>query len=92
MELYATIDEIKLKQDAVIGILKEKRIITNPQEIIYDNADVLQLLKISQRTLANWRASGIITYSKIGGRLFYTQADIDECMKRNRFKSFNYGK
>lgn len=88
MELYATVNEIKKQNDAVIGILKEKRVITNPKEIIYDNADVLQLLKISQRTLANWRASGIITYSKVGGRLFYTQADIDECMNRNRFKSY----
>lgn len=88
MELYATIDEIKLKQNAVIDILNEKRVIVNPSEIIYDNADVLQLLKISQRTLANWRASGIITFRKIGGKLYYTQADINECLNKYKCKSF----
>ena len=88
MELYASIDEIKLKQDAVIGILNEKRVITNPKEIIYDNADVMQLLKISQRTLAGWRAKGIITYSKIEGKLFYTQADILECLNKNKHEKF----
>ncbi len=88
MQIYDAVEEIKKQNDAVIGILNEKRIITNPQEIIYDNADVLQLLKISQRTLAGWRAKGIITYSKIEGKLFYTQADILECLNRNKYEKF----
>lgn len=90
MELYATIDEIKKKQEDVIGILKEKKVITNPNEIIYDNSDMLQLFKISQRTLANWRASGIITFSKIGGKLIYTQQDINECLNKYKHKSFKH--
>lgn len=88
MQIYDAVEEIKKQNDAVIGILTEKRIITNPQEIIYDNADMLQLLKISQRTLAGWRAKGIITYSKIEGKLFYTQADILECLNRNKYEKF----
>lgn len=88
MQIYDAVEEIKKQNDAVIGILTEKRVITNPSEIIYDNADVLQLLKISQRTLAGWRAKGIITYSKIEGKLFYTQADILECLNRNKYEKF----
>lgn len=88
MNLYQDLEQIKQKQQEVIGILKEKNVITNPSEIILDNADVLQLLKISQRTLAGWRAKGIITYSKIEGKLYYTQADIMECLNRNKYEKF----
>lgn len=88
MNLYQDLEQIKQKQQEVIGILKEKKVITNPSEIIYDNADVLQLLKISQRTLAGWRAKGIITFRKIGGKLFYTQEDINKCLKKYEYKSF----
>lgn len=86
MQIYDAVEEIKKQNDAVISILKEKKVITNPSEIILDNADVLQLLKISQRTLAGWRAKGIITYSKIEGKLYYTQADIMECLNRNKYE------
>lgn len=88
MQLYQDLEQIKQKQEDVINILTEKRILTNPQEIIYDNSDVMLLLKISQRTLANWRASGIITFRKIGGKLYYTQADINECLNKNKYEKF----
>lgn len=47
---------------------------------IYDNADVIQLLKISARTLATWRDSGTIRYSKVGAKIFYRRADIEHLL------------
>lgn len=50
------------------------------KEDIYDNADVIQLLKISPRTLATWREQGTIRYSKIGSKIFYRREDIEELL------------
>ena len=44
--------KIKLKQ------------IEDPELIILDNTDFLQLLKISSKTAQNWREEGLIAYSK----------------------------
>lgn len=91
ISIYQKVNDLEKKQDSLNEVLKTKRFITKPNEMIYDNADLMQLFKVSQRTLANWRANGIITYSKIGGKILYTQADIDACMDSNKFKFFNNG-
>lgn len=48
-----------------------------------DNADVKQMLHISTRTLQTWRSAGILPYSKVGGKLFYKQSDIDALLNKS---------
>lgn len=50
------------------------------REVVYDNQDVMQLLKVSQRTLATWREDGTIKYSKIGAKLYYKPEHIQEML------------
>ena len=51
---------------------------------ILDNADLIQMLKVSTRTLANWREDGTIKYSKIGSKIYYRQEDVDELLKKHQ--------
>lgn len=46
--------------------------------------EVRQLLNISPGTLQNFRINGILTYSKIGGIMYYDQADIDKLLNKNK--------
>ncbi|MCF1420318.1 helix-turn-helix domain-containing protein [Mangrovimonas futianensis] len=51
--------------------------------IILDNADVLQLFKISSGTAANWRDEGILAYSKINNKFYYKLEDIQNLIDSN---------
>src|SRR5690348_6602567 len=53
-------------------------------EVIYDDVDLRQLLKVSRRTIAEWRANKLITFSKVQGKIFYRLSDILDFLDRNK--------
>lgn len=61
---------------------------SNPEDIIYDNSDTLRLLKVSRRTLQSWRTEGLISFSQVGSKLYYTQKDINEFIQKHYNKRF----
>ncbi len=50
----------------------------------YNSEDVMNHFGISKRTLQNWRDKMYINFSKINGKIRYTQEDINECIAKNR--------
>ena len=56
-------------------------------EVILTEKEALSSLKISKRTLANWKAEGIIIYSKIKGVIFYRLSDILTLLEKNIVKT-----
>jgi len=54
------------------------------EEVIIDDCELQQLLKVSRRTTANYRAQGLITYHHLGGKVFYLLSDVLDAIKRNR--------
>lgn len=57
-------------------------------EELLDNQDVLQLLKVSQRSLQRYRSDGKLPYYTISGKLYYKHSDVQqfirECLKYPR--------
>ena len=53
------------------------------QEIWLDNEVVCSYLKISKRTLQRYRSNGVITYSLIGKKTYYTISEIKWKIQRN---------
>lgn len=53
------------------------------QEIL-DQQGVLELLKISPRTLVTYRQSGKIPFTRIGGKIYYKKQEILELLEKNR--------
>ena len=58
--------------------------LTSPDEIAYatekpwlTQRECLAYIGVSKATLARWRMSGLLAYSKIGQLLFYRREDID---------------
>ena len=47
-------------------------------------------LKLTRRTLADYRLNGKIPYYKIGGKLLYKEKDILVLLERNRMEAFDY--
>lgn len=77
-------ESLILKQIAEI-----RQIIENKPEkdLVYDNSDVMRLLKVSQRTLATWREDGTIQYSKIGAKIYYQPEHIKHMLDRGLVNS-----
>lgn len=46
--------------------------------------EVLELLTISPGTLQNLRINGTLTFTKIGGTIYYDQDDINKILERNK--------
>tara|TARA_R110001606_G_scaffold392741_1_gene562009 strand:- start:2214 stop:2498 length:285 start_codon:yes stop_codon:yes gene_type:complete len=55
----------------------------DPNYVILDNADILQLFKISSKTAANWREDGVLPYSHIKGKIYYKLIDMHKLIDDN---------
>jgi hypothetical protein len=53
-----------------------------------DNNDAAALLKVSKRTLQAWRDEGLLTFSSMGGKIFYNREDIDRMLLSRSQKAF----
>lgn len=51
---------------------------------LLDCQDMLQLFHISVRTLQHWRTKGLLPYSKIGNKIYYRAADVEEMLLKAR--------
>ena len=61
--------------------------------ITQDNEQVIQIynrnyLKVSRRTLQEYRNNGILSYYQIGGKILYRESDIEELLEKNRQEAF----
>jgi len=87
MEFIAWMERIMERFDIlkeyIIDIQKERNNIED--EELLDNQDLLQLLKISHRSLQRYRSSGKLPYYTISGKLYYKVSDVHQFIR----ESFN---
>lgn len=67
------IDELQKKRSSIDG------------EVLLDNQDLLQMLKISNRSLQWYRSIGKLPYYTISGKLYYKLSDVHQFIR----ESFN---
>lgn len=67
-----------LKQH-IIDIQKQRNTIDG--EELLDNQDLLQMLKISHRSLQRYRSSGKLPYYTISGKLYYKLSDVHQFIR-----------
>lgn len=76
-------DEIQELMAALNDVKQIMRNVGKPAEhIILDDVDLRNFLKASRRTSAYWRERGEITYSKLGGKIYYKFSDVLALVKR----------
>ena len=51
------------------------------QKLWLRSSEVKELLKISSGTLQNLRIKGILSYTRVGGTLYYNYKDIEKMLK-----------
>ena len=53
-----------------------------------NDAELANYLKVSRRTLQEYRNNGILSYYQIGGKILYRESDIEELLEKNRQEAF----
>ena len=76
--------------DEMKGILTRMESRISAEEALWDNADLIKKWKVSARTLADWRSKGLIGYTQIGGKIFYTPADRQDFLNKYHIKGKIY--
>ena len=51
------------------------------------SSEVRKLLNISPGTLQNLRVNGTITYTKVGGILYYASSDLEKLLESNKVEA-----
>lgn len=86
MESYKKLEE---KLDMIANYIKEKQNSgdINLDEEWVDSYEVCTFLRISERTLQRLRTNGVISYSILSGKTYYTIAEIKRILKERLVKS-----
>ena len=87
MEFMAWMERIMDRFDILcenISDVQRQRTSIDGEELL-DNQDLLQMLKISNRSLQRYRSSGKLPYYTISGKLYYKLSDIHQFIR----ESFN---
>jgi len=84
--LYPFLVSFNSLEKKIEELIREFRIrqVKDPQYVILDNADFIQMFKISARTAQHWREEGLIEYAQIKGKFYYSLTDIKTFMDKHR--------
>ncbi len=82
-EIITRMDEIKSE---IKGTSK-----SSSNEFV-DNVDFIKLMNISKRTAQAWRDEGKISFSQVGGKIYYKMSDVQEMLKSNYNPAFKIKK
>ncbi len=88
IELLAWMERIMERFDILMELAngaKNQRAIIDGEELL-DNQDILQMLKISSRSLQRYRSSGKLPYYTISGKIYYKLSDVHQFI-RDSFNS-----
>lgn len=68
---------------------KNLRPVLNRERYITDS-ELAEKLKLTRRTLADYRMNGRLPYYKVGGKLLYKEKDILVLLEKNRVETFDH--
>lgn len=85
MEFLAWMERIMSRFDLLSDHIKDarqERSSIDGEELL-DNQDLLQMLKISNRSLQRYRSSGRLPYYTISGKLYYKLSDVHQFIRQS---------
>lgn len=78
------ISELNHNMEQLLPVIE--RLNRPPEQVLLDDVELRQLLKVSKRTTAYLREKELITYSKLGGKIYYLYSDVLEMISRNQIR------
>lgn len=75
-QLLACVQDLSSKIDEVRNLQIQNQILTNEK--------VVELLDVSPRTLQNYRDRGLIEFSQVGRKIYYTGQAVNHFLEQNK--------
>lgn len=82
LELFKELSEIKTILENVLSKV-------NPEEVPWDNSDIIRNWKVSERTLSDWRKKGLIAYVQVQGKIWYPRSSREAFMNKYSISAKN---
>lgn len=82
--LFNTLNRVR---DNLEKLVKNRRLLLNGECYLTDK-EVSTRLKVSRRTLQDWRTNGLIAYTQVGGKVLYAESDIQAVLEKHRKEAF----
>jgi hypothetical protein len=85
IEFMAWMERIMERFDILMELAsgtKNQHAIIDGEELL-DNQDILQILKISTRSLQRYRSSGKLPYYTISGKIYYKLSDVHQFIRES---------
>jgi excisionase family DNA binding protein len=73
--------------DGIENLVENYKPSLNGERYLTDK-EVSERLKVSRRTLQDYRTDGKIPYYQLGGKILYRESDIEKMLNDNYFSSF----
>ncbi len=86
-EVLHFFDEMKRVSDLIDHLLADNRHLLDGENYLTDT-ELAGKLKLSKRTLLDYRRYGILPYYQIGGKILYRESDIVRLLEKNRKEAF----
>ena len=85
MEFMAWMERIMERFDILMELARGTKNQHNAidGEELLDNQDILQMLKISARSLQRYRSSGKLPYYTISGKIYYKLSDVHQFVRES---------
>lgn len=71
-------------RDQIISEIKKLLQVSTEQKEWLKSSDVRKILKCSSGTLQHLRITGVLPYTKIGGTMYYSHADVMKVLNKNK--------
>ena len=85
-DLSLRVEELSNQINRMMSEIDRLKSLTTEVDL-WDNSDIMRNWKISQRTLATWRANGLIDYVQMGGKIWYTKENRNAFLLSNSVKA-----
>jgi DNA binding domain, excisionase family protein len=86
-EVLHFFDEMKRVSDLIDHLPANNRHLLDGENYLTDT-ELAGKLKLSKRTLLEYRNNGVLPYYQIGGKILYRESDIVRLLEKNRKEAF----
>lgn len=85
-------NELLLKVEKIEKFLGSQIETSEPKSGWVTNELACKLLNVTPRTMQNYRDNGIISFSKVGSKIYYKQSDLNSHLDSHFHSAFNKGR
>ena len=68
-----------------VSMLKESYV---PKSRLYNNKELRELLGVEEKLIRKYRERGLLSYSKVGDKYWYSQQEVLDFLQKNHYASF----